>query len=387
MKIGIVWEHAVSKYVTSPFEEFSEKHEVIVFIGEKNKYDCSLVTLQKIYLTKIKELKFILKNFWHAIKRESINPYKRMDFYPHSLAHVIDNSFDIIVTHDASRSLYTLCDLKKKRRFKLVVSYAENIPFRSIYDAKTEYIKLLSWQHVDLVIPWCKTIEKGLLQEKISNKILTIYQGVNTDIFYYRKKNKELIRKFGLSESKFTFSYIGKLVSWKGVQYILYAADILIKKGYTNFQITITGKGAQKKNIQQIIKKMQLENYVFLTGFVDYLEISKLFSISDVLVLPSIPILTWQEQYGMVIVESFACSKPVLGSNSGSIPEIIENGGLLHTPGNWFELSDDMIKVMTDKETYATLVRNTQFLTQNKYSIKVNSPILQQSLEHLYQNG
>jgi len=383
MKIGVVWENAVSKYVASPFEEFASVHNVVVFIGENNKYDHSLVTLEKSYLTKKTEIKYILKNPITAIKREVSNPYRRMDFYLNSLKFLIDDSFDIIVTHDGSRSLHTLCELKKTKRFKLVVSYAENIPFRSIYADKTEYIKSHSWKSIDLIIPWCKTIEQGLAQENISNEINTIYQGVNTDIFYPRPKDIGLINKFSLDGNKFTFSYIGKLVSWKGVQYILYAADILIKNGYTNFQITITGKGAQKENLKRIIKKMKLENYVHFTGFVNYIDISKLFSIADILILPSIPILTWQEQYGMVIVESFACGKPVLGSRSGSIPEVIENGGLLHTPGNWFELANDMIKVMTDEKIYDKLVENTKHLTQNKYSTKVNSPVLQKKLEDL----
>ena len=52
MKIGVVWENAVSKYVASPFEEFASVHNVVVFIGENNKYDHSLVTLEKSYLTK-----------------------------------------------------------------------------------------------------------------------------------------------------------------------------------------------------------------------------------------------------------------------------------------------------------------------------------------------
>jgi glycosyltransferase involved in cell wall biosynthesis len=383
MKIGVVWENAVSKYVASPFEEFASAHDIVIFIGENNKYDHSLVTLEKSYLTKKTELKYILKNPITAIKREINNPYRRMDFYLNSLKFLIDDSFDIIVTHDGSRSLYTLCELKKIKRFKLVVSYAENIPFRSIYADKTEYIKSESWKSVDLVIPWCKNIEQGLLQENILNKINTIYQGVNTDIFYPRSKDTGLINKFSLDSNKFTFSYIGKIVSWKGVQYILYAADILIKNGHTNFQITITGTGAQKENLKKIIKKMKLEKYVYFTGFVNYIDISKLFSIADVLILPSIPILTWQEQYGMVIVESFACGKPVLGSRSGAIPEIVENGGLLHTPGNWFELANDMTKVMTNEKLYNELAGNAKHLTKNKYSTKVNSPILQKKLEDL----
>ncbi len=381
MKIGILWEHGVSKWSMSPFEALMDEHEVIVFIGEKNKFDYSLVKLKKVIMSHSKEYLYALKNPIKAIKRIISNPYKKMDFYINTLDNLLDNSFDILITHDASRSLYTLCELKKTRNFKLIVSYAENIPFRSVYDEKTDYIKENSWDKVDLLIPWCNTISKALIQEKVpQEKIKVIYQGVNTDIFFPRPKDIELIDKFKISKNKFTFSYIGKLVSWKGVQYILYAANILRSQGINNFQILITGKGAQKSNLEHIIRKMELDDFVIFTGFVDYIDISKLFSIADCLILPSVPILTWQEQYGMVLVESLACNKPVLASKSGSIPEVVDKAGLLHTPGDWYELADNMKKIMNDTVFYNGLVKYCQKLVEERYSINIHAKELKNIL-------
>jgi glycosyltransferase involved in cell wall biosynthesis len=384
MKIGILWEHGVSKWTMSPFELLMDKHEVIVFIGEKNKFDHSLVELNKVKMSHAKEYLYGLKKPFKAIKRIFKNPYKKMDFYLNTLDILLDDSFDIIITHDGSRSLHTLCELKKTRRFKLVVSYAENIPFRSVYDKKTDYIKENSWDKIDILLPWCNTIKQALIQEGISEeKIKVIYQGVNTNIFFSRQKDEELIEKFRISKDKFTFSYIGKLVSWKGVQYILYAANLLKNKGINNFQILITGKGAQKSNLEEIIKKMGLEDFIIFTGFVDYVDISKLFSIADCLILPSIPILTWQEQYGMVLVESLACHKPVLVSKSGSIPEIVDNAGLYHIPGDWNELADNMIKIMNDNILYNNLVEHGKNLIKEKYSVNVHAKELEKVLNEL----
>lgn len=387
MKIGIVWENGVSKWAMSPFEPLMKDHEVYVFVGENNKFDHSMVELNKIHLNYKEEYLLALKQPIKSIKKQLSNPYKKMDFYFHSLSYYIDDSFDIIISSNGSRALATLAEIKKEKRFKLVQSNVDNIPFCSVYDDKTEFIKEKYFDSIDLLIPWCKSIESSLLQEGISkDKIKTVYEGVNTNIFYPKEKDMELVEEFNLDENKFTFSYIGKLSSIKGVQYILYAANILKQKGYTNFQITITGSGAQKSNLEKIIKKANLEEYITFTGFVEYTKIARLFSLADVLILPTIPTMTIQEQYGMVIVESLACNKPVIGSKSGSIAEIIDNAGLVYTPGNWNELADRMIEIMSNEELYKQLSHNAEVLTKTRYSIDVTAKTLQEALESLCEN-
>ena len=51
MKIGIVWEHGVSKWTMAPFEELLDKHDVTVFVGEKNKFSTEGVRIPQQALT------------------------------------------------------------------------------------------------------------------------------------------------------------------------------------------------------------------------------------------------------------------------------------------------------------------------------------------------
>ncbi|MHB9118102.1 MAG: glycosyltransferase family 4 protein [Burkholderiales bacterium] len=382
MKIGIVWEHGVSKWTMAPFEGLSKNHDVTVFVGQKNKYDTSDVLLKKQALSKKEE-------FWCAVKNPKLAmkylraPYKRFYFYLLSLSKYITDDFDVIICHDGSRSLSSLIELKKIRPFKLVVSYVENIPFRSIYDEKTDLIKKRSWECIDLLVPWCKTVEETILEEGIGNRIRTIPMGVSHEVFRPLPKDTELCKRYGLDTSKFTFSYIGKLVSWKGVQHLLYAANVLRRRGVTNFQISITGKGAQLENLKKIISDAGLDDYVVFTGSLPYREVGRLYSITDCLVLPSVPTITWQEQFGMVLVEAMSCRKPILAANSGSIPEVSQGACLLHTPGNWRELARDMEALMNDASLYENLAETGYRRALAEYSDKRTSTLYEDALLEL----
>lgn len=383
MKIGIVWECGVSLWSMGPFEGLTKNHDVTVFVSQRNKFETCDIKLKKQYINTKQELICSLKNPLFALKHLR-QPYKRFYFYLNSLAQHITNDFDVIICHDGSRSLNTLVELKKHRRFKLVVSYAENIPFRSVYDPKTDLIKKTSWCAIDLVVPWCQTIEETLREEGITNKIATIPMGVNQNIFHPMPKDLALCKEYGLNPEKFTFAYIGKLVSWKGVQYLLYAANTLKKRGIDNFQITLTGKGAQKENLKKIIADAGLEEQVIFTGFLPYQEVGRLHSISDCLVLPSVPIITWQEQFGMVLVEAMSCKKPILAANSGSIPEVAAGASLLHTPGNWKELARDMVILMNDPSLYAQLANTGYQRAVDEYSDSRTSVLYDQALQELF---
>jgi glycosyltransferase involved in cell wall biosynthesis len=70
----------------------------------------------------------------------------------------------------------------------------------------------------------------------------------------------------------------------------------------------------------------------------------------DVITLPSLTTAHWKEQYGRVIAEAMACGVPVVGSDSGAIPEVIGTSGLVVPEGDPVALGDALHRLLSSAE-------------------------------------
>lgn len=376
MKIGIVWENGVSKWMSQMFEPVMEMPgaEVNVFVGDRNKFDVSGVKLGKIRLTHREEILLGIAGLPGTLRRAFNNPHKKMDFYINSLNKYL-TGYDVVECHDSSRSLYTLSELKRRGKgFKLVVSYAENIPYRQVFDEKTNCIKHASYDMIDHFIPWCDSVKKAMLLEGVpEEKMTTVYTGLDLDLFRPEPKSPALLTELGLDEKDFIILYIGKLVSWKGVHILPYAAKALLAMGIKDFRVVIGGKGAQLDNLKRVIAEAGIKERFRFAGFMPYERMRSLYNISDVIVVPSLPTMTWQEQFGMVLVEAMACGRPVIGSKSGAIPEVIGDAGMTFTPGEYPELTDRLVHLMRNRGLAKTLGERARRRAEAEFDARKNA--------------
>ena len=64
---------------------------------------------------------------------------------------------------------------------------------------------------------------------------------------------------------------------------------------------------------------------VIWPGHIHYQSMPSVFNLCDVLILPSIPTVNWEEQFGMCLVEAMSCGKPTVATNVGGIPYVVED--------------------------------------------------------------
>jgi glycosyltransferase involved in cell wall biosynthesis len=101
----------------------------------------------------------------------------------------------------------------------------------------------------------------------------------------------------------------------------------------------VLGEGPDKERFVARFKGLGLTDQVKMFDAIPPKEVARFMKSLDALVLMSRTTRTWKEQFGRVIMEAHACGVPVIGSDSGSIPSVIHNGGWVVRESDSVELS------------------------------------------------
>ena len=143
--------------------------------------------------------------------------------------------------------------------------------------------------------------------------------------------------------------FVGRIEKTKGVHVLLDAIKNLQQKQELNFDCILAGFGSEEYvNEQKKFIEMNGLKNIHFTGYIEKEKIDELISESLFTVSPSI----WYDNMPNSVLESLALGTPVIASNHGSFPELIEHEktGLLFNPGDSNDLAVKMEKLLTDKE-------------------------------------
>jgi glycosyltransferase involved in cell wall biosynthesis len=142
--------------------------------------------------------------------------------------------------------------------------------------------------------------------------------------------------------SVFTVGYAGRLVEEKGLRDLVAATGEL-----SDSVLLFVGDGPMR---EELAAASTARRPVEVRTGVAHLEMAKAYADMDVLVLPSRTTPSWAEQFGRVLVEALACGVPLVGSDSGEIPWVIETtrGGTVYPEGDIVALKDALARLQAD---------------------------------------
>ena len=160
-----------------------------------------------------------------------------------------------------------------------------------------------------------------------------VYNGLDLADFAWGEDKARVRAELGFTAGELV-GCVGRLVAWKG-QDVFLRALARLKERYPALRGLVVGEpganGARyAQELRELARRLGLEDRVLFTGF--RRDIPRLLGAMDVLVHAS----TAPEPFGRVIIEGMAAGTPVVGTNAGAVPEIIEDKvtGLLVPPGD-----------------------------------------------------
>ena len=209
-----------------------------------------------------------------------------------------------------------------------------------------------------------KTILKNFDNKILKNKVKVIYRGLNPQEYNTNDDSQKYIDSIIKKKQKGTFiiGTAGRLVKQKGLNYIIdIAKKLKLKK--INFKILIAGTGELRQQLEQEIKKNNLEKFITLLGFIT--NIKSFMSCLDIFILCSL----W-EGFGFVLAEAMLFKRAVICFNISSNPEIVENNktGFLIPPFNTDLFIDKIIYLKKNTSAKIEMEENAYIRFLNNFT-------------------
>ena len=274
-----------------------------------------------------------------------------------------------------SLGFYALFD----SRFNLVVTLHTSMKtiFEGVYHINEEvefHIEVEEYllNKSKFIVSNSKAIEKQYNQyynDACEGKTFLIPHGLE-DMRKFVKNNKKLSD----NSDNIEILFVGRLEYRKGIDIIFECIPYICKK-YNNVIFRFCGDNKiNMPNSEKNYKDYFLSKYnkfserVIFEGYISDEEIIDRYSNCDIFIAPS-----RFESFGLIFLEAMIFSKPVIGTNIGGIPEVVENGvsGILIENENSEDLKNALIKLIENKDIRESMGKNGRRIYEEKFTAEI----------------
>lgn len=325
------------------------KHEVVVINAYQRKLDYKKIYIiesdkyeEGIRTVRISYGVIIPKTSWMVYMLVIISAFlklRREGFRPDLIhGHIYITAFPIYV-------------LKKIFKIPTVLTeHTSRFPLKTL--SKGEIIRIkVAFRNLDYIIPVSNSLRLAIERYGIKANFRIVPNTVNEKIFKVKRENSDVCIK---NERITSILFVGLLTPVKGVSYLISAIEkIVIERD--DFILNIIGDGPSKQKYEAIVKNKNLAQNIKFLGLKNKDEIAKYMRGSEFLILPSIT-----ENMPCVLLEALCSGLPIIASNVGGIPEIINReNGILTQPKNVNELIRAITNMLDNNHYYDPIIIST----------------------------
>jgi glycosyltransferase involved in cell wall biosynthesis len=224
--------------------------------------------------------------------------------------------------------------LKRDLGFRLVVTVWETIPFRETYRNRlTRRLRREVLAVADRYLAASERADECLVLEGVpTERVEVVHPGIDVERFGVAAKAAE----------EHVVVSPGRLVWEKGHQDVLRALTAL-RRGLVDAPVLprmlIVGAGGEEDRLRRYAADLGVADRVRWRRSVPYDEMPDVYAEASAVVLASLPISRWEEQFGMVLAEAMAAGLPIVAARSGAIPEVAGESADYVVPGDWMGIA------------------------------------------------
>ena len=202
--------------------------------------------------------------------------------------------------------------------------------------------------------------EQGLRMPLLSKKISFIYNGIKEPEFYDKEKARKILSEKSRADTEKTWvGTISELHKNKGLEYAIKAISKI-----DNVCFFIIGEGEEREVLQKLIAEENLENKVFLIGYLD--DAVKYLKAFDIFTLTSI-----KEGHPYTLLEAGFAGIPIVGSNIPGIKDILKDkNNFLVEPKKPDVLAKKITGFLNNPENTALISHNLSLSIRKSFSFE-----------------
>jgi glycosyltransferase involved in cell wall biosynthesis len=193
------------------------------------------------------------------------------------------------------------------------------------------------------------------------------------EVLFSPSSQPELAQELGIQSNQFIIGFVGRFVEEKGILTLIEAVSHLENLPW---KLLLLGRGNLQETILKLAKQAGIEDKIILIESVPHAHVFRYINLMNTLVLPSettyktktLTAVGWKEQFGHVLIEAMTCKVPVIGSDSGEIPHVIGDSGLIFPEGNAEALRDCLLKLMQNRDLAQNLASKGYERGMTKYT-------------------
>ncbi len=269
-------------------------------------------------------------------------------FFPSLLYQLLRYRPDIIYCYEEAHTFIAALVLTLRSLFlpesRVLLYAAQNIKKR--YPIPFRLFESYAFRHTDGILA-CGTRVAETLRSKGYRRLLKVV-ALPTDACVFspdREKGLQARRDLTIPEEALVIGYAGKLVEEKGLR-ILWLAFAQLACERDDVHLALAGGGPLMQEIQALACEAGLQERVHLPGVIHNSALPAFMNALNIFVLPSETRRNWREQFGRVAVEAMSCGVPVVGSDSGEIPTILDDAGLIFPEGDSAALLEQLRRLL-----------------------------------------
>jgi len=364
-RVLLIRGHQTNSWHLRPWRYLTDRYDIVVAQTRRTWFDTSSLGLATIEAPALRDL-LPPGRIGHELTRIPGDRYLK----PRRLFR----GFDIVHSQDLG-FWYSMQAAKYRRELghKLVLTVWETIPFIDAYrNIRTRPYRRRVLAETDLFLPTTERARAALLLEGAEpERIELCPPGIDDEFLRagagpsageepgghddkHRTAGRETTSA-GESGGQHLILSAGRLVWEKGHQDVLRAVAA-IKRGLVEHQLAqpprvlVVGRGPEERRLKRYARELGIGELVEVRREVPYAEMPALYRRASCLVLASLPIWSWEEQFGMVMAEAACVGLAIAAARSGAIPEVAPRGALLFDPGDWLTLAQLLVQGPLSRE-------------------------------------